>query len=31
MNEMRRRNVELGMTSLCIGGGMGMALAIEAM
>ncbi|MFO7570880.1 MAG: acetyl-CoA C-acyltransferase, partial [Smithellaceae bacterium] len=30
-NEMKRRNVSLGMASLCIGGGMGMALAIEAM
>ncbi|MDX9761183.1 MAG: thiolase family protein [Desulfomonilia bacterium] len=29
--EMKRRNVELGMASLCIGGGMGMAMAIEAM
>jgi len=29
-NEMKRRNVALGMASLCIGGGMGMALAIEA-
>lgn len=30
MNEMRRRNVELGLASLCIGGGMGMAMALEA-
>ncbi len=29
-NEMKRRNVAMGMASLCIGGGMGMALAIEA-
>jgi acetyl-CoA C-acetyltransferase len=29
--EMRRRNVELGMASLCIGGGMGMAMAVEAL
>jgi acetyl-CoA C-acetyltransferase len=29
-NEMKRRGVGLGMASLCIGGGMGMALAIEA-
>jgi acetyl-CoA C-acetyltransferase len=29
-NEMKRRNVKLGLASLCIGGGMGMALAIEA-
>jgi acetyl-CoA C-acetyltransferase len=29
-NEMKRRNVALGLASLCIGGGMGMALAIEA-
>jgi len=28
-NEMKRRNVALGLASLCIGGGMGMALAIE--
>ena len=31
IHEMRRRNVELGMASLCIGGGMGMAMSIEAM
>jgi acetyl-CoA C-acetyltransferase len=29
-NEMKRRNVKLGLASLCIGGGMGMALSIEA-
>ena len=29
-NEMRRRNVEMGLASLCIGGGMGMAMAIQA-
>ncbi len=29
MNEMKRRSVGLGMASLCIGGGMGMAMAIE--
>ena len=29
-NEMKRRNVGMGMASLCIGGGMGMAMAIEA-
>jgi acetyl-CoA C-acetyltransferase len=29
-NEMNRRNVKLGLASLCIGGGQGMALAIEA-
>jgi acetyl-CoA C-acetyltransferase len=31
IHEMRRRKVELGMASLCIGGGMGMAMAIEAL
>ena len=31
IHEMRRRKIELGMASLCIGGGMGMAMAIEAM
>lgn len=31
VNEMRRRNVELGLASLCIGGGMGMAMAVEAL
>jgi acetyl-CoA C-acetyltransferase len=31
MYEMQRRKIELGMASLCIGGGMGMAIAIEAM
>jgi acetyl-CoA C-acetyltransferase len=30
MNEMRRRNVTLGLASLCIGGGQGMAMSIEA-
>jgi len=29
-NEMKRRNVAMGLASLCIGGGQGMALAIEA-
>ena len=29
-NEMKRRNVSLGLASLCIGGGQGMAIAIEA-
>jgi len=29
-NEMKRRNVGLGLASLCIGGGQGMALALEA-
>jgi acetyl-CoA C-acetyltransferase len=28
-NEMKRRGVGLGMASLCIGGGMGMAMSIE--
>jgi acetyl-CoA C-acetyltransferase len=28
-NEMKRRSVGLGMASLCIGGGMGMAMSIE--
>ncbi len=28
-NEMKRRGVELGLASLCIGGGQGMAMAIE--
>ncbi len=28
--EMKRRNVQLGMATLCIGGGMGMAMAVEA-
>jgi len=27
---MKRRNVALGLASLCIGGGQGMAIAIEA-
>ncbi len=31
VNEMQRRQVKRGMASLCIGGGMGMALAVEAM
>ena len=30
MNEMRRKNVTLGLASLCIGGGQGMAMSIEA-
>ncbi|HPJ94095.1 MAG TPA: acetyl-CoA C-acetyltransferase [Deltaproteobacteria bacterium] len=30
INEMKRRNVELGLASLCIGGGQGMAMAIES-
>nr|HOO46833.1 acetyl-CoA C-acetyltransferase [Deltaproteobacteria bacterium] len=30
INEMKRRNVELGLATLCIGGGQGMAMAIEA-
>ncbi len=30
VNEMQRRKVTRGMASLCIGGGMGMALAVEA-
>lgn len=29
-DEMRRRGVSLGLASLCIGGGMGMAMSIEA-
>ncbi len=29
-NEMKRRGVGLGMATLCIGGGMGMAIAIES-
>ncbi|HQI02377.1 MAG TPA: acetyl-CoA C-acyltransferase, partial [Deltaproteobacteria bacterium] len=29
-HEMQRRGVGLGLASLCIGGGMGMAMAIEA-
>jgi len=29
MNEMKRRDVELGLATLCIGGGQGMAMAIE--
>ncbi len=29
-NEMKRRGVELGLATLCIGGGQGMAMAIEA-
>lgn len=31
MHEMRRRKVNLGLASLCIGGGQGMAMAIEAL
>ncbi|HHO76188.1 MAG TPA: acetyl-CoA C-acetyltransferase [Deltaproteobacteria bacterium] len=30
INEMNRRGVELGLASLCIGGGQGMSMAIEA-
>jgi len=30
-HEMKRRNVEMGLATLCIGGGQGMAMAIEAM
>ncbi len=30
MNEMQRRGVGLGLASLCIGGGQGMAMALEA-
>jgi len=29
MNEMRRRNLQLGLATLCIGGGQGMAMIIE--
>lgn len=31
MNEMKRRNIDLGLATLCIGGGQGMAMAIEAL
>ncbi|MDT8271604.1 MAG: acetyl-CoA C-acetyltransferase [Desulfomonilia bacterium] len=31
INEMRRRKVSLGLTSLCIGGGQGMAMSVEAL
>ena len=31
MHEMQRRKVNLGLASLCIGGGQGMAMAIEAL
>ncbi len=30
IHEMQQRSVELGLASLCIGGGMGMSLAVEA-
>jgi len=30
MGEMMRKNVELGLASLCIGGGQGMAMILEA-
>lgn len=30
VNEMKRRNVRRGLASLCIGGGQGMAIAVEA-
>ncbi len=29
--EMRRRNVNLGLATLCIGGGQGMAMVLEAL
>jgi acetyl-CoA C-acetyltransferase len=29
LHEMRRRNARKGLASLCIGGGMGVALAVE--
>jgi acetyl-CoA C-acetyltransferase len=29
MNEMKRRNLQLGLATLCIGGGQGMAMIIE--
>jgi acetyl-CoA C-acetyltransferase len=29
--EMKRRNVSKGMATLCIGGGMGIAMCVEAM
>jgi acetyl-CoA C-acetyltransferase len=29
MNEMKRRNLHLGLATLCIGGGQGMAVIIE--
>jgi len=29
LHEMRRRNVKRGIASLCIGGGMGVALTVE--
>ncbi len=29
MNEMRRRNLQLGLAALCIGGGQGMAMIVE--
>ena len=29
LHEMRRRNAKKGLASLCIGGGMGVAMAVE--
>jgi len=29
LHEMARRNLKLGLASLCVGGGMGMALILE--
>jgi len=29
LHEMRKRNAKKGLASLCIGGGMGVALAVE--
>jgi acetyl-CoA C-acetyltransferase len=29
LHEMRRRNVKKGLATLCIGGGMGIALCVE--
>jgi acetyl-CoA C-acetyltransferase len=29
LHEMQKRNAKKGLTSLCIGGGMGVALAVE--
>ena len=31
LHEMRKRNVELGLATLCVAGGMGMATVIEAL
>jgi len=31
VHEMRRRNVDLGLATLCIGGGQGMAMLLEAL